>query len=194
MNNKNKGDYGYLSGYKKGKLAGSVVLALMIIFDVVATVIMFGDTKRVAIIFAILLALPFAKLFIAFILSVKYRPLDKDSAQKLEKAAGGSEYILFDMVVSRYEGMKHYAAVTVKNGRIYALVLEKDYASKDKGLPAEYEKWLDEAANDSKYSYKISTYSDIGQYEKKIAVISTPNDNTRLVDRHIMDRIKDSSL
>jgi hypothetical protein len=98
------------------------------------------------------------------------------------------------MVISRYEGMKHYAAITVKNGRIYALVLEKDYERRDEGLPKEYEKWIDEAANDSKYKYKINTYSDISQYEKKVTSVSTPNDNTRLVDRHIMDRIRDSSI
>jgi hypothetical protein len=187
MNSINKGDYGYLARYKKGKLLGTVVLALMIIFVVVTTIIMFGDTKRVAIVFAILLVLPFAKFFIAFILSAGYRPLDKDSAALLEKSAGGKEYILFDMVISRYEGMKHYAAITVKNGRIYALVLEK-------GNPKEYEEWIDIAANDSKYKYKIAIYPDLKQYEKKIASVSTPNDNTRLIDRHIMDRIKDSSL
>jgi hypothetical protein len=171
-----------------------VVLALMIIFVVVTTIIMFGDTKRVAIVFAILLVLPFAKLFIAFILSAGYRPLDKDSAALLEKSAGGKEYILFDMVISRYEGMKHYAAITVKNGRIYALVLEKDYHRKDSGKPKEYEEWIDSVANDSKYKYKIAIYPDLKQYEKKIVSVSTPNDNTRLIDRHIMDRIKDSSL
>jgi hypothetical protein len=187
MNNFNKGDYGYLVAYKRGKLIGTVALALMIVFVVVATIIMFGDTKRVAIIFAILLALPFAKFFIAFILSAGYKPLDADTAKTLTETVGGVEYIMFDMVVSRYEGMKHYAAITVKNGRIYALVLEK-------GTPKEYEEWLDNAANDSKYQYKIAIYSDIKQYEKKLGSISTPNDNTRLVDRHIMDRIKDSSL
>jgi hypothetical protein len=148
----------------------------------------------VAIIFAILLALPFAKVFIAFILSARYRVLDEESAKALEQAAGGKGYIMFDMVVSRYEGMKHYAAITVKNGRIYGLILEKDYARRDEGIPKEYEKWLDEAANDSKYKYSINLYPDIKQYEKKIASVSTPNDNTRLIDRHIMERIKDSSL
>jgi hypothetical protein len=90
--------------------------------------------------------------------------------------------------------MKHYAAITVKNGRIYALVLEKDYHRKDSGKPKEYEEWIDSVANDSKYKYKIAIYPDLKQYEKKIASVSTPNDNTRLIDRHIMDRIKDSSL
>jgi hypothetical protein len=166
----------------------------MIIFVVVTTIVMFGDTKRVAIVFAILLALPFAKTFIAWILCARYKPLEKETAVSLEAAAGGAEYILYDMVISRYEGMKHYAAITVKNGRIYALVLEKDYERRDEGLPREYEKWIDEAANDSKYKYKINTYSDISQYEKKVTSVSTPNDNTRLVDRHIMDRIRDSSI
>lgn len=194
MDSINKGDYGYLSRYKRAKLTGTVVLALMIIFVVVTTVIMFGDTKRVAIVFAILLALPFAKFFIAFILSARYKPIDKESADSLEKAAGGTQYIMFDLLISRYEGIKHYAAITVKNGRIYALVLEKDYVRKDAGSDREYENWVSEAANDKKYEYKINIYSDIKQYEKKIASVSTPNDNTRLVDRFIMDKIRDSSI
>ena len=102
MNRLDKGDYGYLNQYKRNKLLVSLILAAMIAFIVITTIIMFGDTSRVSIIFAILLALPFAKFIIAYILCARFKSIEKDAADKIS-AAAGAEYIMYDVVVAQYQ-------------------------------------------------------------------------------------------
>ena len=193
MNRLDKGDYGYLNQYKRNKLFVSLILAAMIAFIVITTIVMFGDTSRVSIIFAILLSLPFAKFIIAYFLCARFKSIEKAVADKISDAAG-AEYVMYDVVVAQYEGMRHYSAIAVKNGRIYALVYEKDYTNKENPSRREYEEWLKECANDSKYNYPVKLYEDTDDYIHKLSTIGVPNDNTRLVDKHIMQRIKDSSI
>ena len=61
MKKPNKGEYGYLKHYKLSKLMIIMLLAVMLAAVVIGTLIMFGDTSRVIIVFAILLSLPLAK-------------------------------------------------------------------------------------------------------------------------------------
>ena len=58
---KQKGEYGYLTAYRRQKLMITLILACMIAAVILGTIIMFGDTGRVMIVFAILLALPFVR-------------------------------------------------------------------------------------------------------------------------------------
>ena len=196
MNITNKGDYGYLTRYKRNKLIATVVLGLMIILSVVITVIMFGDTKRVAIIFAILLSLPFAKFFIAYITCARYKSIDAGLAEIIYEKAGRNS-VLLDMVISQYEGMKHYSSICVKNGGIYALITEKDFVGSNQSnsvIYKEYESWITNCACDSKYNYKVRLFSKPEEYIKKLSSISEPNDNNKLIDKHIRERICDSSI
>ena len=58
----------------------------------------------------------------------------------------------------------------------------------------DYEKWLAACVEDEKYNYKIHVFGDIDAYLKKINSISTPNDNTRIVDKHMTERILDTGV
>ena len=91
----------------------------------------------------------------------------------------------FDMVISQYEGMKFYQSICVKNGKIAALVLSKDYDI----LKKEYKAWIEKTVADSKYNYPITIFNDIDSYAKKVKSISTPNDKTALIDKHILEKI-----
>ena len=66
MKKKEKGQYGYINYYKKGKLLVTLILAIMIASIILSMLLAFGDTGRIGIIFAILLVLPFAKFLIAY--------------------------------------------------------------------------------------------------------------------------------
>jgi len=191
MNSLKKGDYGYLDKYKKSNLIGVLLLGLMIIFIVVTVIIMHGDTKRVAIIFAILLALPFSKFIIAYFMVAKFKPISKDEYNKIcEKCPECKGQIFFDAVISQYEGMKIYQSLLVKNGRVYAYVANRDYTSHKK----DYEKWLTNSYSSSKYEYKVFTTDNLDIYIKKIASISEPNDNTRIIDKHIKELIQEKGV
>lgn len=186
-----KGDYGYLEKYKKNKLLGVLILGLMIIFIVVTVIIMLGDTKRVAIVFAILLSLPFAKTLIAYIMVANFKPLTKTQHKEfVEDIQGDKLNILYDVVIVQYEGMKFYQLLLVKNGRVYAYTNSKDYKSNKN----DYEKWISNAYSASKYEYKVFLTDDINAYIKKIKSISEPNDNTRIIDKHIMELILEKGV
>lgn len=183
-----KGDYGYIKAYRMGKLTVSIILAAMIAFIIITMLVLFGDTGRVMIVFAILLVLPFAKFFIAWIMCAGFSPLTKEEYDHLISVCNVSEdssELKFDIVITRYEGMKFYQSLCVKNGRVIALVTGSDYASDKK----EYREWIETCINSDKYKYPVTIYNDIQSYAKKYCSISSPNDKTALVDRHILEKI-----
>lgn len=186
-----KGEYGYLKAYRRGKLIVSLILAAMIAFIIITMLLLFGDTGRVMIVFAILLTLPFAKFLIAWIMCAKFEPLTEEQYQKLcqdildKEKTENMDGVLFDVVITQYEGMKFYQSMCVKNGKVVALVLAKDFQQNKK----EYREWIERCVTDSKYKYTVTLCSDIGEYGKKVRTISTPNDKTAMIDRHIREKI-----
>lgn len=186
MNKTNKGEYGYLKAYKLSKLIIILVLSVMLAAVVIGTILMYGDTSRVIIVFAILLSLPLAKFLIAYIIVSKFNPLTFDQHAKIANNYKNKDSsLMFDITISQYEGIKFYHSMLIKNGKIYALVLNKDYSAKKK----DYEKWIAACITGDKYKYKISVYDDIDEYIKKINSVSEPNDNNKLIDRHIREEI-----
>lgn len=191
MNKYEKGDYGYINAYKKGKLIISLILAAMISFIVITVIIMYGSTNKVAIVFAILLSMPFAKFLIAYIICAKFNPLNKEQYEYIEENTKTSNSkILYDVTISQYEGVKFYHSLCVKNGIVCALVLDKNI-NKNR---ADYEKWISACVTDDKYEYKIHVFGDIDAYLKKVNSVSAPNDNTRIVDKHMTERILDTGV
>lgn len=187
MNKHNKGEYGYMKAYRQGKLIVSIILVAMIEFIVITLLLMYGSTSRIMVVIAILLALPLAKFFIAFIMCVKFKPLAQEEYEQIcsKTEDAGADALLYDVVISKYEGMKFYQSVCVKNGRIYALVIDKKFSENKK----DYEKWVTECIADSKYKYGVTIINDIEEYIKKVNSVSSPNDKTRLVDKHMRDKI-----
>lgn len=181
-----KGEYGYLKSYKLSKLIVLGILAIMIAAVVLGTIIMYGDTSRVIIVIAILLSLPFAKYLIAYIIVAKYNSLTFDEHAKISNSYRSKDNCLvFDVTISQYEGIMFYHSMLIKNGKIYALVQNKDFAEKKK----EYEKWIFNSIQSEKYKYKISLFDNIDEYIKKINSVSEPNDNNKIIDKHIREEI-----
>lgn len=180
----NKGEYGYLRSYKRKNLIISFVLLAMIVFIIISLKIMFGDTKRVGVIFAILLALPFAKFLISYIMVCSFKSMDKQNYKDLSEKLGDSN-IIYDIVLSRYEGMCFYYAICIKNGWAYALVPSKDFSTKKK----EYEACIAQVVCDTKYNYKVKIYKDDIEFIKKVTSAGTPNDNTRIVDKYFLNKL-----
>lgn len=190
MKKKEKGQYGYINYYKKTRLLISLALAAMIAFIILTMLFMYGDISRVGIVFAILLVLPFAKFLTAYIICAKFSPMSEALHQHIfekTKTEAGEEMtgLLYDVVVSQYEGMHFFESVCVKNGKACALVLDKKYLENK----SEYEKCMQAALADSKYKYRIHIYTDVDAYVKKVCSLSEPNDNTRIIDRHMREQL-----
>lgn len=194
LHRKAKGQYGYLSAYRREKLIIALILACMIAFVIIGTIIMFGDTGRVMIIFAILLALPFAKFLIAWIVCAKFKPFTKeqyDSFQAdIKDSAVLSKYLHYDVVVSQYEGMLFYQSILVMNGKIIALAQECSGTLEMK----KYKRWLTNCMEGAKEPYSVTVYDKVDAYTKKIKSISTPSDQTARMDQYIAQCILDTCV
>ncbi len=191
MEKHEKGEYGYLKYYRLCKLIGVIVFTAMIEFIVITMLILWGSTSRVIVVFAILLSLPLAKFFIAFIMCVKFKSLDEEDYVSIRDGIKNEHgIILYDVAVSRYEGMKFYQSICVKNGKICALAMDKSFEENKK----DYEKWLESCVSNSKYSYSIYVFSDVKAYIKKADSISEANDRNRSIDKHIAKIILDMSI
>ncbi|MGN0151531.1 MAG: hypothetical protein ACI39Q_03570 [Wujia sp.] len=185
-----KGEYGYLKSYRRSRLIVALILAAMIAFVIITMLMLFGDTGRIMIVFAILLTLPFAKFLIAWIMCARFTPLSADQYEHLcsvlrENGSENIKGLCFDVVITQYEGMKFFQSLCVKNGKIIALVLDRSYQENKK----EYQKWIQNCTEDSKYKYTIQIFDDIDEYAKKVRSISTPNEKTAMIDKHILEKI-----
>ncbi len=189
MKKKEKGQYGYINYYKRTKLLITLVLAAMIAFIIITMLLMYGDTSRVMVVFAILLVLPFAKFLIAYITCIKFTSMPENIHQHiLERTqTNGKEMsgLLYDVVIAQYEGMHFFESICVKNGKVCALILDKHYPEHKN----DYEKCIQAAFANSKYKYLIHIYTDVDAYLKKVCSLSEPNDNTKLVDKHMREQL-----
>ncbi|MDE5872861.1 MAG: hypothetical protein K2H07_03000 [Lachnospiraceae bacterium] len=191
MEKHEKGEYGYLKYYRLCKLIGVIVFTAMIEFIVITMLLLWGSTSRVIVVFAILLSLPLAKFFIAFIMCVKFKSLDEEDYVSIRDGIKNEHgIILYDVAVSRYEGMKFYQSICVKNGKICALAMDKSFEENKK----DYEKWLESCVSNSKYSYSIYVFPDVKAYIKKADSISEANDRNRSIDKHIAKIILEMSI
>lgn len=185
MSKVEKGNYGYIGYYKSKKLAAALVLLAMILFIIITLIIMYGDTSRVGVVFAILLSLPFAKYLIAFIMVFSFKSMEKDTYEKVSAALSCEDGLIYDLVLSKYEGMRFYYALCVKNGHVYALVPEKNIDSRKK----DYGLWITNLINDGKYEYKTDIFTDVDKFLKKISSSGEANDRNRIIDKYIKERL-----
>lgn len=186
FNKYKKGEYGYMDSYKKSRLIISLIFATMISFIVITMLFMFGSTQRIMVIFAILLVLPFSKFLIGYIMCSTFKPLSKERYEKLSgetKEATGN--MLYDVVITRTEGMKFYQSMYICNSRIYAFTDDKRFSDNKKS----YETWIKECINGTKFDYTIKVFSDLDEYIKKVNSVSAANDKIVKIDKHIVERI-----
>lgn len=184
MKKKEKGQYGYINYYKKGKLLVTLILAIMIASIILSMLLAFGDTGRIGIVFAILLVLPFAKFLIAYIMCAKFQTIPQDVYDVVHGQTDETDMI-YDLVITQTEGMHYYDAVCVRNGSVYALVLDKHFKEEKK----EYETFMQQALANSKYKYIVHLYTDADAFAKKIHSIGEPNDKTKLIDQYMREQI-----
>ena len=113
MKKKEKGQYGYINYYKKGKLLVTLILAIMIASIILSMLLAFGDTGRIGIVFAILLVLPFAKFLIAYIMCARFQTMPQDVYDIVHGQTNETDMI-YDLVITQTEGMHFYDAVCVR--------------------------------------------------------------------------------
>ena len=184
-----KGQYGYIKKHKKKIITSIIILGVMILTGVILSLVMFKTTKTLIIILPILISLPFAKQIVALIMCSKFKPLTEEEHKKIEKGIHyeNRDGILYDISLSRYEGMLFFPAVIVRDGRMLFLY-QKAF---DKKIPdVEFlKKEIARSFEMIKKPYVIITALTVDEFIKKAETIKEPDEDYVVKDQSMREKI-----
>lgn len=184
-----KGQYGYIKKHKKKIITSIIILGVMILTGVILSLVMFKTTKTLIIILPILISLPFAKQIVALIMCSKFKPLTEEEHKKIEKGIHyeNRDGILYDISLSRYEGMLFFPAVIVRDGRMLFLY-QKAF---DKKIPdVEFlKKEIARSFEMIKKPYVIVTALTVDEFIKKAETIKEPDEDYLLKDQSMREKL-----
>ena len=184
-----KGQYGYIKRHKKKIIISIIILGVMILTGVILSLVMFKTTKTLIIILPILISLPFAKQIVALIMCSKFKPLTEEEHKKIEKGIHyeNRDGILYDISLSRYEGMLFFPAVIVRDGRMLFLY-QKAF---DKKIPdVEFlKKEIARSFEMIKKPYVIVTALTVDEFIKKAETIKEPDEDYVVKDQSMREKI-----
>ena len=184
-----KGQYGYIKKHKKKIITSIIILGVMILTGVILSLVMFKTTKTLIIILPILICLPFAKQIVALIMCSKFKPLTEEEHKKIEKGIHyeNRDGILYDISISRYEGMMFFPAVIVRDGRMLFLYQE----AFDKKIPdVEFlKKEIARSFEMIKKPYVIITALTVDEFIKKAETIKEPDEDYVVKDQSMREKI-----
>ncbi len=184
-----KGQYGYIKKHKKKIITSIIILGVMILTGVILSLAMFKTTKTLIIILPILISLPFAKQIVALIMCSKFKPLTEEEHKKIEKGIHyeNRDGILYDISLSRYEGMLFFPAVIVRDGRMLFLY-QKAF---DKKIPdVEFlKKEIARSFEMIKKPYVIVTALTVDEFIKKAEMIKEPDEDYLVKDQSMREKL-----
>ena len=184
-----KGQYGYIIKHKKKIITSIIILGVMILTGVILSLAMFKTTKTLIIILPILISLPFAKQIVALIMCSKFKPLTEEEHKKIEKGIHyeNRDGILYDISLSRYEGILFFPAVIVRDGRMLFLY-QKAF---DKKIPdVEFlKKEITRSFEMIKKPYVIVTALTVDEFIKKAETIKEPDEDYLVKDQSMREKL-----
>lgn len=184
-----KGQYGYIKKHKKKIITSIIILGVMILTGVILSLVMFKTTKTLIIILPILISLPFAKQIVALIMCSKFKPLTEEEHKKIEKGIHyeNRDGILYDISLSRYEGILFFPAVIVRDGRMLFLY-QKAF---DKKIPdVEFlKKEITRSFEMIKKPYVIVTALTVDEFIKKAETIKEPDEDYLVKDQSMREKL-----
>ncbi len=124
MNQKMKGNYGYIT-YKKKTSLGMALLMVLIGLGIFVVGLLLNKMsgRNVFSIFGMLMVLPMAKYLTTYIVMFPYKSPSKESFERFEESCGGLEdvYLFSDLVLTSTEKVMNLDFMAVGNGYVVAL-------------------------------------------------------------------------
>lgn len=183
-----KGQYGYMNRHKRNVLISIIVLGLFVIAGVFFTVVMFDTRKSIFIVIPILVALPLAKQIVAYIMCAGFKELSDEEYLKLKKLPYfGDRSLVYDVSVSRYEGIVYFPAAVVRDGRM--LFYYNGGFGKKIQDEIYLKKIISEAFTDQKKQYVVIVTTDMDSFIAKAEKIKAPTDEFVGTDERMRERL-----
>lgn len=154
-----KGTYGYIDYYKKRKLKIAAVFIALIAISVIAVLCVFETKNTYWIAIPILLVLPFAKYFVAYIVVKAYATMPEQDYEKVRKLAERWEHIfpVYDVTLASEAGISYLEVLIIIDGVVYgcASSLNKKFHSKD------IQAYLQKLVKTAGYESKVFIYDSL---------------------------------
>lgn len=118
-----KGTAGYIHSYKKKYGLTALIIFVVIAAMVIGIYLILGTIRHIAVVVPILLTLPFAKIFILWLIVAKYKSMKSEDAVRIEEQLAGRNNvrILYDMALSSYESVSYAPCIVIAQGNVYLL-------------------------------------------------------------------------
>ncbi len=184
-----KGKFGYTKKYKRNLILSIIILGVAILTGVIISLVLYGTTKSLVIIIPILICIPFAKQIVALIMCAGFKPLSDDEHQHIadEITYSDTDDLLFDISISRYEGMIFFPAAVVRDGRM--LFLYKGKFGKKIADADALKKTIADSFSKIKKPYVIMVATDDDDFIKKANSIKTPDDDYLQMDKSMREKL-----
>lgn len=116
-----KGSYGYIDAYKKRKLTISAVLLTLIAAAELVVLLIFESKNTFFIVIPIMLVLPFAKHFVAYIIVQPYVTMAEESLKRVHQVIAGNEHVIpvYDVTLASQQGISYLDFILVLDGVVY---------------------------------------------------------------------------
>lgn len=162
-----KGTLGYIDAYKKRYGWYSLILAALILAGALTVYLIFGTLRHIAVLIPIILALPFAKLLILWVVVVKFHSLKQEDGERLKARLEGRKncILLFDLALSAYEAISFASVLVIDQGNIYLLwggSNEKSYGQEQQ------REYVQEIVNRTGYHFSVHTTENVEELLEQV--------------------------
>lgn len=146
-----KGAYGYIDHYKKNKLKIAAVFISLIAVLLVVILCVYQTNKTYFIVIPIILALPFAKYMVAYIVVYPFHTMPRKQYDVVAAFLEGREHIypVYDVTLASEAGFSFLSFLLIYDGVIYGCIGEGNHKFKKKDIQAYLEALVNKAGYQS---------------------------------------------
>ena len=114
-----RGQYGYLKEKKQKALAGMFLMVLIgIAIFITGLLLNKMEATNVFTVVAVCMVMPAAKYFVSYVVMFPYKPMDKETKERLDSYAKEGDVILYDVVFTSSEKVMHLDCIYVTGHQI----------------------------------------------------------------------------
>ena len=154
-----KGTYGYMDQYKRSKLRISAVFLVLIAVCITAILLLCQTKNTFYIVIPIVLALPFAKFFVSFVVVQSYVTMAQESYDQVAAFVEmhAHSIALYDVTLASEAGISYLDFALIIDGTVYACA---SHANR-KFSPKDIQAYLDQIVQKAGYSERTFVYQGV---------------------------------
>ena len=185
-----KGNYGYAKGLKRKRMLLMLACFLFILTDVIMSLLIFQTKKTLFVVIACVMAIPFAKNLIGYLMIVKYEPLSEEDYKEAEAIAQEKEMAMaYDISVTDTDGILFYPCVAVYNNNVIGLLQQGQNQKKKDAVT--YLKKVQERVSSKP---RVVVVNQLSEMRRELNRLNPPKDDQKRLDMEIAEKLLELGL